>query len=134
MAFKMKYGKGGFPYKNSPMKRMDPPETRDKIVSDIQNELDAAKKADPWNTSKTASKKTQRKIKKLIEDQSDKKTIYDYDTEGNVLTTQTDEPTEDNVINRERKSELDLYNDADLEKEGKYMYPGWERNKSTVKK
>ena len=119
MAFKMKYGKGGFPYKNSPMKAMDPPEMREEIAGDIQSLVDPHKGGEiPAHVDK--------KIKRLVDKKSDKLTTYDYDPSGNVYTTQVDDPVKDNVKKVPRKEKQEMFIEDEEAKEGKYLYTPFE--------
>jgi hypothetical protein len=115
MAFKMKYGKGGFPYKNSPMTKMDPPEMREEISGEIQG------LTEPYRGREIPTH-VDKKIKRLVDKKSDKLTQYDYDADGNVYTTQSEMPIKDNVKKVPKKEENELWIDDEKAKEGKYLY------------
>ena len=119
MAFKMKYGKGGFPYKSSPMTKMDPPEMREEISGEIQS------LTEPYRGREIPTH-VDKKIKRLVDKKSDKLTQYDYDADGNIYTTQSETPIKDNVKKIPKKAENELWVADEKAKEGKYLYTPFE--------
>tara|TARA_R100000664_G_C2729111_1_gene120157 strand:- start:253 stop:813 length:561 start_codon:yes stop_codon:yes gene_type:complete len=119
MAFKMKYGKGGFPYKSSPMKVKDDHNKRMQIAEDWKSSVDNISKEDKknmteqdWNNLKDAV---------LTKNKSNMLTDYSFSQQGDTSTHQRDKGDKGSL----ESSEVVEYNPMKIDSGfGSYEYTG----------